>query len=86
MFPAQEPRSVASSAASMNAPRASPPAAHIPGADAYILSRVLFNWDDDDAVAILRNCRQAMAPGGRVLVMEPVIPPGNEASLAKLID
>ena len=56
------------------------------GADAYILSRVLFNWDDDDATTILRNCRDAMRAGGRVLVMEPVIPPGNEADLAKLID
>lgn len=55
------------------------------GGDAYLLSRVLFNWDDDDAMTILANCRRAMAPGGRILIMEPVIP-DNGVSLASLVD
>jgi len=37
-------------------------------------------------VVILRKLPPSHGPGGRVLAMEPVIPPGNEASLAKLID
>ncbi|MGW0477713.1 methyltransferase [Nonomuraea sp. NPDC003214] len=44
------------------------------GADVYLLSSVLHNWDDEDAVRILRNVRAAMGPGGRVLVLEVVLP------------
>lgn len=35
---------------------------------------------------ILRHCREAMAPGGRVLVAENVIPPGNRPNWGKLLD
>ncbi|MET9912444.1 methyltransferase [Streptomyces sp. NPDC006476] len=40
-----------------------------PGADAYLLSDVLHNWDDDAAVTILRRCAQAAGAAGRVLVI-----------------
>lgn len=45
----------------------------IPGADAYILKHVVHNWDDESCVKILGNCRAAMSPGGRVLVVEGLI-------------
>ncbi|MFD9716486.1 methyltransferase [Streptomyces sp. NPDC059076] len=45
-----------------------------PGADVYLLAHVLREWDDDQATAILRNCRAAMAPGGRVVIVETVVP------------
>jgi O-methyltransferase domain len=44
------------------------------GGDAYVIKAILHDWDDDRAVTILRNCRRAMAPGGRVLIVEKVIP------------
>ncbi|MFI6522454.1 methyltransferase [Spirillospora sp. NPDC050679] len=44
------------------------------GADAYLLGSVLHNWSDADAVRILRAVRAAMAPGGRVLVLEYALP------------
>jgi O-methyltransferase len=49
------------------------------GADCYLLANVLHDWDDKRAIAILRNCRQAMASGGRVLIVERLIPdePGD---------
>jgi hypothetical protein len=56
------------------------------GGDAYILKRVLHDWDDERASAILRTCHRAMADGGRLLVVELVLPPGNEPSLGKLFD
>jgi O-methyltransferase/methyltransferase family protein len=56
------------------------------GADAYILSWIIHDWDDDRSITILKNCRRAVARDGRVLVIELVIPPGNEASLGKLYD
>ena len=51
-----------------------------PGASAYILKDVLHNWSDDEAVSILRNCLQASAPHGRVLVIEAL---RGEGSLAR---
>lgn len=49
------------------------------GADAYLLKSVIHDWDDERSVAILRNCRAALREGGRVLVIEPVVPdrPGS---------
>ncbi|MFB6977580.1 methyltransferase [Streptomyces scopuliridis] len=44
------------------------------GADAYLLSRVLADWDDESAVRILRTCAAAVSDGGRVLVAERVLP------------
>jgi hypothetical protein len=44
------------------------------GGDAYLLSRVLHDWDDDDARRILATCRSAMAPGVRLLVVEAILP------------
>jgi hypothetical protein len=44
------------------------------GADAYLLSRVIHDWDDADATAILTRCREAMAPGARLLLVEAIVP------------
>lgn len=43
-----------------------------PGADAYLLSDILHNWDDEHAHRILARCAEAAHPTGRVLVIEPV--------------
>ncbi len=45
------------------------------GADVYLLSRVLFNWQDEQAVRLLSRCRGAVNPGGRVMVAEVLSPP-----------
>jgi hypothetical protein len=48
---------------------------HVPsGGDVYLLSRVLANWPDADAIAILANCRAAMGPEARLLIFEMVMP------------
>lgn len=57
-----------------------------PDADVYILKKVIHDWNDERAVCILRNCRDAMKPNGRVLVAETIIPVGNEPNTIKLID
>src|SRR5829696_3409780 len=44
------------------------------GADAYLLKWIVHDWDDEAAVRILTNCRTAMAPAGKVLLVEVVIP------------
>ncbi len=56
------------------------------GGDAYILSRVIHDWGDERSVAILTNCRRAMRPAGRLLLVEEVIPPGDTPSYGKLSD
>jgi SAM-dependent methyltransferase len=45
-----------------------------PGGDAYSFARVLFNWPDDIAAAVLRRCRRAMRPDGVVLIVERLMP------------
>jgi O-methyltransferase domain len=57
-----------------------------PGADAYVLSRVLHDWDDDRAATILTNCRRAMRADARLLVIERIVPPGNEPHESKFMD
>jgi hypothetical protein len=56
------------------------------GADAYIMKHIIHDWDDDHAVTILKNIRKAMNPGGRVILLESVIRPGNEPDFGKVID
>ncbi len=55
------------------------------GADAYILANVLHDWDDTRSVEILHNCRAAMATGGRVLIVERLIPDDPAAALPVLL-
>ena len=56
------------------------------GGDTYVLSRVIHDWDDARALAILRNCRHAMAPGARLAVIERILPDRIAPSLtAQLI-
>ncbi len=56
------------------------------GGDVYLLKHIVHDWDDERSAVILRNCREAMNDGGRVLVVEGVMPPGNEPSNSKLWD
>jgi hypothetical protein len=56
------------------------------GADIYILKKVLHDWSNEQAVRILRTCHAAMSDRSILLVIEPVVPLGNEPSPAKLLD
>jgi hypothetical protein len=56
------------------------------GGDAYLMKHVIHDWPDDRATTILRNCRTAVNPGGKLLLVEMVIAPGNSADFAKLLD
>ena len=56
------------------------------GGDAYLLKHIIHNWDDLSAIAILKNCHRAMAENGKLLVVEQVIPPGNEPCFSKFTD
>jgi putative intracellular protease/amidase len=56
------------------------------GGDVYVLKRILHNWSDEQCLEILRACRRAMADGSRLLILDPVIPPGDEPDAAKVFD
>ena len=58
----------------------------IPPGDAHILKHILHDWDDEHCVAILRGSRNATIEGGRLLVIEEALPPGNTPSPGKVLD
>jgi len=57
-----------------------------PGGDTYVLKRILFDWNDEEALRILKNCRWAMNSAGRLLIIEPLIGAPNEPCPAHLFD
>ena len=56
------------------------------GADAYIMKHIIHDWDDERATKILTNCRRAMKPGGKLLVVDRVIGPPNAPDPQKFFD
>lgn len=56
------------------------------GGDAYMMKHIIHDWDDERAITILKNIKDAMNPGGRVLVVESVIADGNNQDFGKLLD
>ncbi|MGA8764694.1 MAG: methyltransferase [Candidatus Sulfotelmatobacter sp.] len=56
------------------------------GADAYIMKHIIHDWPDDLCIKILRSCREGVNPGGKLLVVDNVIQPGNDFSPGKFLD
>ena len=57
-----------------------------PGGDLYILKFILHDWNDGDSVRILGNIRKAIAPQGRLSIVELVLPQPNEPHIGPLMD
>ncbi|MBV9281724.1 MAG: NUDIX domain-containing protein [Chloroflexi bacterium] len=58
----------------------------VPPADAYVLRNIIHDWSDEESAIILGHCREAMKPGGRVLVVEQVVPEWDQWSSIKFGD
>jgi hypothetical protein len=56
------------------------------GGDAYVLKRILHDWNDEQCVRILRCCRAAMSERARLLVVDAVVSPGNAPHPGKVMD
>ncbi|HEV2201278.1 MAG TPA: methyltransferase [Bryobacteraceae bacterium] len=56
------------------------------GADAYMMKYIIHDWPDEACLKILRACRAGVNPGGKLLVVDAVIKPGNEMDPAKYMD
>jgi hypothetical protein len=58
----------------------------LPEGDAYLLKQILHDWNDEQCRTILANCARRLAAGGRIYIVEMVIPDDNSPSLASLMD
>ena len=56
------------------------------GGDVYILSHIIHDWSEAQCLTILGHCRRAMKPESRLLIVEFVLPAGNEPHLGRLAD
>ena len=56
------------------------------GGDVYVIKMVFTGEPDERAIAVLRNCVGALAEGGRILVVDIVLPPGDEPSPSRAFD
>ncbi len=56
------------------------------GHDLHVLTAIVHDWSDDDCVRILGNCAAALAPGGRICVVETVLEPGRLGSFVQATD
>lgn len=56
------------------------------GYDVYVLKHILHNWSDEQAIEILSCCRKAIPPHGKLLIVEMLLPSGNDFHPAKWFD
>ena len=56
------------------------------GADAYIVSHIIHDWNEDQCLTILGNIRRSMKPDSKLLIIEFVLPEGDTPHLGKLAD
>jgi ubiquinone/menaquinone biosynthesis C-methylase UbiE len=56
------------------------------GADVYLMRHIIHDWDDEKSLTILRNCYQAMSANSKLLIVESVIPQGNDTFNGKFLD
>jgi hypothetical protein len=56
------------------------------GGDLYLLKTVCHDWDDEHLLTLLRNCRAAMKPGAKLLLIEQVLLPRNAPDIGKFLD
>ena len=58
----------------------------VPEGDVFVLGTVLHDWDDESATRILQTIRRSAREGSRLLVIDRVLPPGNEPDGSKWLD
>lgn len=56
------------------------------GGDIYILSHIIHDWNEEQCLTILGNCRRAMSPASRLLIVEMVLPEGDTPHPGKMLD
>jgi hypothetical protein len=56
------------------------------GADAIIMKWIIHDWNDEQSIAIMKNCQRALPEKGKLILVEAVVPEGNEPHFGKFID
>ena len=56
------------------------------GADAIILKWIIHDWNDEQSIAILKNCHSALPEKGKLILVEAVVPATSEPHFSKFID
>jgi hypothetical protein len=56
------------------------------GGDAYLLSHIIHDWNEEQCLTILGHCRNVIQPDGRLLIVETVLPPGDTPHQGKVQD
>jgi SAM-dependent methyltransferase len=56
------------------------------GADAIVMKWIIHDWNDDQSVAIMKTCHRALPAGGRLILVEAVVPDTSEFHFSKFID
>ncbi|MFY9620991.1 MAG: methyltransferase [Pyrinomonadaceae bacterium] len=56
------------------------------GADAITMKWIIHDWNDEQSIAIMKNCHRALPENGKLILVEAVVPPGDEMHFAKFID
>jgi hypothetical protein len=58
----------------------------LPSGQLYVLKNILHDWDDQKAIAILDNVRRHAEPGATIVLVEAVLPTGNNMDRGKIFD
>ena len=58
----------------------------VPEGDVYLLATILHDWDDESATRILQTIRAVAATDARLIILDAVVPPGNEPFGSKWLD
>jgi SAM-dependent methyltransferase len=56
------------------------------GADACIMKHIIHDWDDAHSLTLLGHCHRALPAGGKLLIVDVVVPPGDEPHFGKILD
>ena len=56
------------------------------GGDAYILKHIIHDWSDEECLKLLGHCHAGMTAGGKVLIVEMVVPERNMPGISKFLD
>jgi hypothetical protein len=56
------------------------------GGDAYLLSHIIHDWNEEQCLTILGHCRKVIKPDGRLLIVETVLPTGDTPHQGKVQD
>lgn len=56
------------------------------GGDLHLLKQIIHDWDEERAALVLANCHDALSPGGKLLLIEMVVPGDNQPNFAQAMD